>query len=166
MATPDLDDLDYRLIDLLAQDARVSNRRIAALLGVTEGTVRGRIKRLQQDNLIRFTAITDPRMLGSPRLVFIYVSAEPARVREIAQEIAELPAVNGVLIMLGRYNILVNGLFREIEHSVDVASNQILSIKGVQHVETSIAVTTLKYNSRIAKITRPAELLDEDEAED
>ena len=39
------DELDLQLIELLSRDARVSNRKIAAELGVTEGTVRGRIKR-------------------------------------------------------------------------------------------------------------------------
>lgn len=58
MSAPQLDQLDRQLIDILAKDARVSNRKIAADLGVTEGTVRGRIKRLQQEGLIAFTAIT------------------------------------------------------------------------------------------------------------
>ena len=56
MSAPLIDDLDRQLIDILSNDARVSNRKIAADLGVTEGTVRGRIKRLQQDGLIAFTA--------------------------------------------------------------------------------------------------------------
>ena len=51
MSAPQLDQLDRQLIDILAKDARVSNRKIAADLGVTEGTVRGRIKRLQQEGL-------------------------------------------------------------------------------------------------------------------
>jgi DNA-binding Lrp family transcriptional regulator len=41
MRKPDLDELDHQLIDILAQDARVSNRKIASELGVNEGTVRG-----------------------------------------------------------------------------------------------------------------------------
>ena len=60
MADVQIDDLDLQLIDLLSRDARVSNRKVASELGVTEGTVRGRIKRLQQDGLIAFTAITSP----------------------------------------------------------------------------------------------------------
>lgn len=46
MSVPVIDDLDRQLIAILSSDARVSNRKIAADLGVTEGTVRGRIKRL------------------------------------------------------------------------------------------------------------------------
>ena len=39
------DSLDRQIVAMLANDARLSFRKIAADLGVTEGTVRGRVKR-------------------------------------------------------------------------------------------------------------------------
>ena len=95
------DELDLQLIELLSRDARVSNRKIAAELGVTEGTVRGRIKRLQQDRLIAFTAITGLEMAEKSRLAFISVQAEVGSVREIAGKISELPLINAVMISRG-----------------------------------------------------------------
>ena len=83
MPAPTLDALDHQLIDLLSRDARVSNRKIAAELGVTEGTVRGRIKRLQQDGLIVFTAVTGFEMARKSRLSFINVQADVDKVRDI-----------------------------------------------------------------------------------
>jgi Lrp/AsnC family transcriptional regulator, regulator for asnA, asnC and gidA len=58
-----------------------------------------------------------------------------------------------VIIMLGRYDILAIGLFTALEDIVDIANNRILALPGVRHVETSIAVKTLKYDYRVAKIT-------------
>lgn len=84
MAEVFIDDLDRQLIAILAGDARVSNRRIASELGVTEGTVRGRIKRLQQDKLISFTAITGLELASKSRLGKIRVQAEAVRQRELA----------------------------------------------------------------------------------
>lgn len=153
MATIQLDELDRQLIDLLARDARVSNRKIATELGVTEGTVRGRIKRLQQDRLISFTAITGLQMARKSQLAFIRVQAEVNRTREVARKIAEMEPINAVLITMGSFNILAMTLFDELEDLVEVASDRILSIPGVHHVETSIAVKTMKYNARIARIT-------------
>ena len=49
-----VDEMDRKIIDKLTNDARASNRHLAQSLGVTEGTVRGRIKRLEAANLIRF----------------------------------------------------------------------------------------------------------------
>jgi DNA-binding Lrp family transcriptional regulator len=153
MSTPQLDDLDRQLIAILSNDARVSNRKIATDLGVTEGTVRGRIKRLQQDKLIAFTAITSFGLENASKLAFIGVQAEVENVREIARKIADLPLVNAVMITMGRFNILAFCLFSELDQLHDVASDQILAIPGVHHVETSIAVKTIKYNPRIVRIT-------------
>ena len=151
------DELDLQLIELLSRDARVSNRKIAAELGVTEGTVRGRIKRLQQDRLIAFTAITGLEMAEKSRLAFISVQAEVGSVREIAGQISELPLINAVMITMGQFNILAMCLFDELDRLVEVASDRILALPGVHHVETSIAVKTIKYNSRMAKITNSAD---------
>lgn len=153
MSTPQLDDLDRQLIEVLARDARVSNRKIAVDLGVTEGTVRGRIKRLQQDGLISFTAITSFGLADSARMAFIGVQAEVSDVREVARQIAELNQVNAVMLTMGRFNILAICLFNSLDHLHEVASDRILAIPGVHHVETSIAVKTLKYNARVVRIT-------------
>jgi len=162
VAAPQLDALDTQLIDMLGRDARVSNRRIAAELGVTEGTVRGRIKRLQQDGLIAFTAITGFQLEQRARLAFINVQADVDRVREIAQVISDIPSVNAVLITMGQFNITAMCLIDDLDMLVELASDQILAVSGVHHVETSIAVKTIKYNARMAKITKPAIVSDED----
>jgi Lrp/AsnC family transcriptional regulator for asnA, asnC and gidA len=153
MSNAPIDDLDRQLIDILSHDARVSNRRIASDLGVTEGTVRGRIKRLQQDGLIAFTAITSLGAENHTKLAFIGVHAEIQNVAAIARNIADLPSINGVIVTMGRFSILAICLFETLDTLHDVASNQILALPGVHHVETSIAVKTLKYNPRIARIT-------------
>ncbi len=154
MSRETLDTLDRAIVDILARDARISNRQIAADLGVTEGTVRARIKRLQQENLIRFTVVTDFRLAGSPRLVMIGIHAEPASVRALAASISAMPEIGCVILMLGRYNIMAMGLFTDLEDVVDIANNRILAMEGVRHVETSIAVRSLKYDARMAKITK------------
>ncbi|MCY1672808.1 Lrp/AsnC family transcriptional regulator [Novosphingobium sp. SL115] len=162
MAVPQLDTLDTQLVDMLGRDARVSNRRIAAELGVTEGTVRGRIKRLQQDGLIAFTAITGFQIEQRARLAFINIQAEVDRVREVAATIRDIPEVNAVLITMGHFNITAMCLIDDLDALVEVASDRILALNGVRHVETSIAVRTVKYNDRMAKITKPAVIFEDD----
>ncbi|MBM3512188.1 MAG: Lrp/AsnC family transcriptional regulator [Alphaproteobacteria bacterium] len=153
MSKVQIDDLDRQIIDILGNDARISNRKIAADLNVTEGTVRGRIKRLQQERLMTFTAITDFGLENTSKLAFIGVQACVEDVRSIATKIADVPLVNAVTITLGRFNIWVVCLFDTLDSLFEVASERILAIPGVHHVETSIAVKTIKYNARVARIT-------------
>ena len=51
-------------------------------------------------------------------------------------------------------------LFDQLEQLVEIASDRILAMPGVHHVETSIAVKTIKYNARIVKITGARNLAD------
>lgn len=150
---PTLDALDRRIVDLLTVDARVSNRQIAAQLGVTEGTIRGRINRLEEGGAIRLTAVTNVAFAGSPKVVLIGIQAQHGELKAVAQKIAAMPEIGCVIVMLGRFDILAIGLFAALEDILQVANNRILSLPGVRHVETSIAVKTLKYDYRAAKIT-------------
>ncbi|BDW83464.1 AsnC family transcriptional regulator [Erythrobacter sp. Dej080120_24] len=155
MTQPQIDELDSQLIEILSKDARTSNRKIAADLGVTEGTVRGRIRRLQKEGLIAFTAITSFELADNTKMAFIGAQVDVDRVREVASRIAELDTINAVMVTMGRFNITAICLFNELDRLHEISSEQILSIDGVHHVETSIAVKTLKYNARIVRITGP-----------
>ncbi len=158
-----LDAFDHQILDVLSGDARLSNRKIAQALGVTEGTIRGRLKRLQEENYLRFTAITALSYLGNPLLIFIGVTAEQGRVKEVAQAIAEMDGIRSVIITLGRFNIHVVGMYGSLDEVLNIANNAILGVPGVRHVETSISVKQLKYDSRLAKITRPFVPAEDDE---
>ncbi|MBS0378869.1 MAG: Lrp/AsnC family transcriptional regulator [Proteobacteria bacterium] len=151
---PVLDALDKRIVDLLTVDARVSNRQIAAQLGVTEGTIRGRISRLEEGGAIRLTAVTNVAFSGAPKVVLIGILAQHGELRAVSQKIAAMPEIRALIVMLGRFDILAVGLFDALEDVIEVANNRILALPGVRHVETSVAVKTLKYDFRAAKITR------------
>lgn len=157
-----MDDLDQRIVAKLALDARVSNRQIAADLQVAEGTIRSRIKRLQAEGLIQFSVVTDYRLAGSPNLVMIGIQAEPSRVSALAKELAELPEINCVVVLLGRYSVLAMGLFVSIEQLNELINEKIRVLDGVRGVETSISVENFKYNFGVARITSKAEAPEEE----
>lgn len=152
MSQPQIDELDKQLITILSKDARISNRKIAAELGVTEGTVRGRIRRLQKERLIAFTAITSFEMADNTRMAIIGVQVDPAQVQEISLKIADISTINAVMVTMGRFNIMAFCLFSELDQLHEISSDKILAMNGVHHVETSIAVRTLKYNARVVHI--------------
>lgn len=156
MTKPRLDMLDRRIVDKLSRDARISNRAIAAELGVTEGTIRTRIKRLQNEGLIQFTVVTDFRMAGSPSLCMMGIDADPSRVTALAEQLRQMPEINCVVFLLGRFNLLAMGLFTNVEQLNELVAMQICTLPGVQRVETAISVHSLKYEAGIAKLTETA----------
>lgn len=154
---PKIDDLDRNIIRLLSENARLSNRKIAARLGFTEGTVRERVKRLEKENLIRFTAVTSMKHQPRTQLSYIGVHAEQKKIKAVAEEISDIPDIGAVIILLGRFDILAIGLFDGLGNLQKVASRSILSIDGVRRIETSAVSEIIKYDNRIAKIIGPRE---------
>jgi DNA-binding Lrp family transcriptional regulator len=54
-----MDSLDREILDILRRDARTPYTEIAEQVGTSEGTVRNRVERLQEDGVIeRFTVAT------------------------------------------------------------------------------------------------------------
>lgn len=155
-----LDDLDKEILKLLSHDARVSNRKIASNLGVTEGTIRGRIKRLQEDNVIRITAVTDASLMGKPTVAYVGIKVAHDRVAEVAKQIAELHYIRFVATMLGRYNILAITLIDSPDQLVDIVNDDIISIPGVQNTETSLSIKAVKYDYRWGRILDSKAALD------
>jgi Lrp/AsnC family transcriptional regulator, regulator for asnA, asnC and gidA len=156
MSASPLDELDQRIIELLGRDARVSNRQIADELGVTEGTIRARVKDLQDRHLIQFTVVTDFRLAGSPNMVMLGIHAEPGRVPILANELARMPEISAVVVLLGRYNLLATGLFTSLADVDQLVRTRILPLRGVRNVETSVSVQNFKYNFAMARITPSA----------
>jgi Lrp/AsnC family transcriptional regulator for asnA, asnC and gidA len=150
-----LDDLDRKIVAALGQDARVSNRQIAADLGVTEGTIRTRLKRLQNEGLVQFTVVTDFRMAGSPNLVMMGIHADPSRVSALAEELSAIEEIGCVIVLLGRYNLMAMGLFKSVEQVDDLVRARIKVLPGVRDVEISTAIHSFKYDVRMARITKP-----------
>lgn len=149
--SPLLDDLDRQIIGQLSVDARKSNRAVASELDVTEGTVRSRLKRLRDAELIRFTVLTNASKIGRANSFFVRICVEIDKIRSVADQIAELPGAACVIITAGTFNILVVGELLG-EDTQDSSLDAIYLIPGVRSIETSSIVRSVKYNSQIAKI--------------
>lgn len=150
-----LDDVDTRILEHLSRDARLSNREIAEALDLAEGTVRGRIKRLQADKVIKIMAIADVRVLTqheNPLMAYIGIHAHLDGLRETAQQISELPFVRFTATMLGRYDILAISFVGSSEELIEHVNNQVMGVPGVKHVDTKLAIKSLKYDYRWGRI--------------
>ena len=89
-ALVELDDVDNAIIALLREDGRMPYRTIAASVGVTEATVRSRVRRLEESDTMRVVAVTDIGAAGYDMLLAIGVQVESRSPEEVARELAAL----------------------------------------------------------------------------
>ena len=150
-----LDEVDKKILSYLSVDARVSNREIADLMDVAEGTIRARIKRLQSENAIRIMAVADVRVqtgYENPMMAYVGIHAEIKNIKEVAEAVAKLPFVRFTATMLGRYDILAISYFGSNDELVKHVNEDIMTIKGVRHIDTKLAIKSLKYDYRWGRV--------------
>ena len=87
-----MDELDSQIIRNLQKDGRASNAGIARDVGVSEGTVRRRLKRLVQDEFIQVVALPDPGKMGLESQALVGVQVDPDKVEKVADDLSDLEA--------------------------------------------------------------------------
>ena len=133
MVRVDLDDVDKVIVRELQLDGRMSYRRLAPLVGLSEAAVRQRVKRLRDSNVMQIVAVTDPLSLGYSMQAMLGVKVG-AEVVETAEKISEVGSVDYTVITTGRYDVLAEVVCSDNEHLLEV-SNMVRRIDGVNDVE-------------------------------
>jgi Lrp/AsnC family transcriptional regulator for asnA, asnC and gidA len=148
-----LDELDLSILEWLSEDARTSNRKIATELGVTEGTVRARIKRMEDDGQIRITAINNINRLANPTLAYLWVEVDKSsQAQAVAQQLSAIPEIGFVGGMLGRADILAITMVQNNAQLADFLHTTISVIPGIRRTECSLGVNFVKHDYRICRI--------------
>jgi DNA-binding Lrp family transcriptional regulator len=107
-----MEKLDQDIIALLTEDSRITPKKIATLLGITEQQAVAEIKRMEEAGVIvKYTAIVNADVLDDNVVeALIEVKVTPQRGHGfdvIAQEIAAHPEVKTVYLMSGAYDLAV-----------------------------------------------------------
>lgn len=131
------DDIDKAVIAELQQDGRRSYAAIAESVGLSEGAVRARVKRLTDSGVIQIVAVTDPMQLGFARqaMIGIHVSGP---LEPVADAVAEIREVDYVVLTAGQYDLLAELVCESDEHLLQIVSSQIRSIPGVRDTDTFV----------------------------
>ena len=148
-----LDEADRAIVERLSRDARVSNREIAEQLGVTEGTVRARVKRMEEEKLIRITAVTNIDRFKDAALAYIWIEVERSgQTKAVAEQLAGITELGFVGVMLGRSDILASTMVRNAEHLAEFLHQRISVVEGVRGAHSTLGVNFIKHDYRMARI--------------
>ena len=89
-----MDQLDRDIIGILQKDGRTSNAGMSRDLGVSEGTIRRRLKSLVDDEVIQILAFVEPSKLGYPTEVIIAFQVDLGKIENVGAALSTLPEVN------------------------------------------------------------------------
>lgn len=151
-----LDALDLQILELLQNNARITQADIAKAIGLAPSGVLERIRKLEAKGIIQgYTACLDPRVLDLRMLAFVAVRTdEVASDQRIANELAATPEVLEVHHIAGDDCYLVKIRARDAEHLGQLLRTRIGRVAGVRSTRTTIVLESAKETSRLP-IARP-----------
>ena len=130
------DEKDFEIIKFLGKDARMSNTEIAERLGISEATVRNRIKKLVAKKIIQNIAVINPEALGYHFHSHIGIQVDYQKIKDVAEALKKLDAVNFLGFATGRYDLIIFCFFRTVDEQRHFLFDQLAPIDGIVRTET------------------------------
>ncbi len=144
-----LTDTDVKILQDLLEDARFSSRQIAKNVGVSVGTVLSKIKKMEDDGLIKgYSVILDHEKLGYQLTVVTEITVSKGRLVETENEIAKIPNVCGVYDVTGLTDAIIIAKFKSREE-LGIFTKKMLALPYIERTNTHVVLATVKENFRL-----------------
>ena len=102
-----LEGLNLKILEHLKEDGRATFSSIADKLGVSESTVRSRVSRMREQNMIQFITVTNPLAVGQSSWAMLGISVQSdVRVSSVAEYFSDLDEVVYAMRIAGRFDLL------------------------------------------------------------
>ncbi|MBK8599121.1 MAG: Lrp/AsnC family transcriptional regulator [Holophagales bacterium] len=138
----DLDRIDFEILDRIQNNARLSNKELAAAVHLAPSTCLGRVQALRRKGVLgAVRAEVLPEALGVGLQALLAVRLEQhgrSKLRAFWKHLRSLPEVRAAFHVSGAHDFLLHVTVRDSRHLRDFALDAITSRPEVAHLETSL----------------------------
>lgn len=135
---------------MLQEDARISFRKIAERLNISEATVFVRVKKLLKKGIIKgFTTIVSPEALGKRMTAFVLINADPKKLQKVLETLSRMKDIYEVYDVTGTYYTIAK-VRAEDQTQLARIIDEIGMIDGVTSTETALVLRSIKEEMRIS----------------
>lgn len=151
----ELDEIDRAIVAHLQYDGRMPFTNIATEVGISEGSVRRRVKRLLDSEVLQIVGIVEPQYLDWQAAAMIGVTVQAGQVDAVADQIAPFPEVSYLFMASGGFDLFVEVYCRDREHLVSFLSERLQQVPGVERTETFMILKLYKLSYRWGEAEPP-----------
>lgn len=120
------------------KDGRVPFKKIADELGVSEGTIRTRVRKLTDEGVLEITGLVDPESMPDMSVVLVGVKVKDMDLVKKGEEFSKLRGVTSVCVVTGRFDLLVTVLLNKDFNMLRFYTEEVSDIENVSSVESFV----------------------------
>lgn len=148
-----LDEIDSRILQVLQENARISNVDLADAVGISPSPCWRRVRELEQNGVIdRYVTLVRPGAVGLPVSVFIQVSLEKqveAALEQFETAVLARPEVMECYLMTGDADYLLRVVLSDLEAYERFLLDHLTRIPCVASIKSSFALKQVKYRTAL-----------------
>ncbi|MBU2872355.1 Lrp/AsnC family transcriptional regulator [Colwellia sp. E2M01] len=137
-----LDNIDLQILTLLYDDADITNKDLAAQIGIAPSTCLERVKRLKQSGVIKGSLIdVNLKTIGGNIEAIAAIRLQPYSeeiVNQFRDDLLQFPEILNLYHMGGSYDYYIHMSVKDSEHLRQFVFEKITSRDEVTTVETSL----------------------------
>lgn len=143
-----IDDVDRKLLRLMQADPSLSTADLAAQAGMTVAPCWRRLEKLRKAGvLLGKRVVVDRRMMGYEVQVFLRINLDKTAPNAFGEFLAAarvVPEVETIQTLLGRVDIRMDVLARDLAHYQDIYKTKILALPHIADIEALMLVSEVK----------------------
>jgi len=144
-----LDKTDMRILKNLLVDARLSSRQLALKLGLSTVTILTRLKKMEQEKIIKgYTAVINHEKLGYDLTAIIEIYTKKGKMVEVEQDISTLENVCAVYDVTGESDSVIVAKFKNRDE-LSKFVKELSSRPNIDKTVTNVVLNTVKEDFRL-----------------
>ncbi len=139
-----LDDMDVKILQALQADGRVPLTQLSAELGIPHGTVRDRIRKMENAGVIeRYAAVVNPAKVGYLINCFVQLTLDhQVDVNKSIEALMNIEEVTEIHILAAEIDALVRIWARDVEHLRQILYDKFATIPGMTRTTTVVVLNS------------------------
>ena len=149
-----LDKTDIQILKVLQEDARITNKELAARVHLSPSPVFERLRRLEEEGYIKkYAAILDPDKLGQGVVVFCSVRLRRMNTviaHDFVRQIRDIPEVTECYNISGEFDYLLKIHAPDMKYYNNFIINVLGQIDSLGSIQSSFVMSEVKQNFGLA----------------
>ncbi len=146
-----LDDIDKKILEILQQDGRITNKDLAAQLNLSPPPTLERVKKLEKNGYIkRYAALVDELKININTVLMVSISLNRHKDDSIAQfreQIQDLEEVMECYHVTGDADYLLKVVCKDMNAYENFIVKKLSALEHIDKIKTSVVLSKVKHQT-------------------